>query len=189
MGGGDGNGKSGGKGAGKGAGKGSGGPAVGSGPSLALSDEAWAKMSGKQRKLYMRIQNMVLHVNGPSYQAPAPKKAPGGYKEAAGSDHWGSESWYYSKGPWVPCQNSQAKAAIKMELLSPPSSSSAMLLRELGRIRKSASPAASPGRTLSKNLKWQRASVTVPEGRRASSRRSSCCFALWTSTSRRYCAR
>ena len=108
MGGGDGKGKSHGKGSAKGKGAGKSGvvPAVGAGP-LVVSDAGWAQMSGKQGKLYMRAQNMVYHVNGPSYQ-PAPKKAPGEYKEAEGSDHWGSESWYYSKGPWVPCQNSQS---------------------------------------------------------------------------------
>ena len=82
MGGGDGKGKSGGKGAGKGAGKGSGGPAAGSGPSLALSDEAWAKMSGKQRKLYLRTQIMDMHVTGPAYQQPKKKQDQGSYKEA-----------------------------------------------------------------------------------------------------------
>ena len=90
MGDGDGKGKSGGKGPGKGAGKGSGGPAAGSGLSLAWSDEAWAKMSGKQRKLYMRTQNMVMHVTGPVYQPPKKKQEQRTYKEAWGSGQWWS---------------------------------------------------------------------------------------------------
>ena len=110
MGGGDGKGKGGGKGkgAGKGAGKGKDGPAPAAGPALAVSDEVWGTMSGKQRKMYMRTQNMVMHVSGPAYQQPKKKKQDQRiYKEAGGSGPWwsGIERWYNSKGPWVPCQN------------------------------------------------------------------------------------
>ena len=67
--GGNGKGKSGSSSA-KGAGKGKSVPPA-SGGQLAVSDEAWAAMSGKQRKMLLRNQNMVLHIIGPNYQAPA----------------------------------------------------------------------------------------------------------------------
>ena len=49
----------------KGTGKGKSVPPASSGQ-LAVSDEAWAAMSGKQRKMLVRTQNMVLHITGPS---------------------------------------------------------------------------------------------------------------------------
>ena len=81
----------------KGTGKGKSVPPASSGQ-LAVSDEAWAAMSGKQRKMLVRTQNMVLHITGPSHKAA--DQPPRRYKDAAGPVG-NTGSWYESRGPWV----------------------------------------------------------------------------------------
>ena len=113
--GGNGKGKSG-AGSAKGANKGGAAPPAGVGQ-LAVTDEAWAAMSGKQRKLVLRTQNMVLHINGPKYQAPG-QQPPRNYKDAAGSVG-NTGSWYESRGPWVACQNASCPGCKRKGVVVP----------------------------------------------------------------------